>query len=172
MKSPKLLKGKRFEQKPKIVRQAPDYRDHCGVHYHARLKNELHEILDCLHNGWAIPERYYPGGIDARGDRLLSEIGVKHLHLDGQGSDIIVYLAEFEDWVELIEINTHVHLESEPRGESLTGRFRVATAVVASAGAAVGAAVAGKVGHKRRRRKKKGPPSRATPVVDPSSGER
>lgn len=51
---------------------------------------------------------------------------MKHLHLGGQGSDVIVYMAEFETWVELLSIDTHVHLESDPRGKDLRGRFRSA----------------------------------------------
>lgn len=111
--------------------------------HHARLQGELNEILDCIHNGWPIPDRYYPRDVDRHGDRLLNELGVKHLHLDGRGSDIIVYLAEFDTWVELLEINTHVHLESEPRGKELKGRFRsAAVAGAAAAGAVVAMATA------------------------------
>lgn len=152
----KLLKGKRFEQKPKIVRKAPDFHDHCGVRSHARLTGELHEILDCLHNGWPIPPEFYPGRIDTQGDRLLRELGVKHLHLDGPGSDIIVYMAEFEDWIELLEINTHVHLESEPRGKELKGAFRAAAAATAAAGAL--AATQALRRKRRRGKRKKAPP--------------
>lgn len=132
MKPQRLLKGKRFEQKPKRVVPSPHFADHCGVKHNARLKLQLNEIIDCIHNGWPIDERFYQGQIDRQGDRLLREVGVKHLHLGGQGSDIIVYLAEFEDWVELLEINTHVHLEDEPRGKDLKGRFRAAIDVAAT----------------------------------------
>ena len=122
------LKGKRFEQKPKVIVKAPDFGDHCGVMHDARLRVQLNFLLDCISNGFQIPEEYYSDRIDKQGDRLLSELGVKHLHLSGPGSDIIVYMAEFENWVELIEINTHVHLESEPRGAGLKGAFRGALA--------------------------------------------
>lgn len=163
MKPLKLLKGKRFEQKPKRVVQAPDFHDYCGVKHHARLMTEFHELLDCIHNGWPISDEFYQRQIDLQGDRLLQQLGVKHLHLGGQGSDVIVYMAEFEDWVELIEINTHVHLESEPRGRDLKGAFRVAGA--AAAGAVVGTAVAGATSSKRRRRR----PRKRKPVT-PSKG--
>jgi hypothetical protein len=91
--------------------------------------------------------------VDRHGDRLLDELGVKHLHLGGRGSDIIVYLEEFDAWVELLEINTHVHLESEPRGKDLKGLFRVAAA--ATVGAAAGAAAETVIRKRRRRRRRK-----------------
>jgi hypothetical protein len=151
---PEPLKGsRRFEQKPKRVIKADDFSDQCGVEHDARLLIELNEILDCIHNGWEIPDRYYPRDVDRHGDRLLDELGVKHLHLGGRGSDIIVYLAEFDAWVELLEINTHVHLESEPRGKDLKGLFRVAAA--ATVGAAAGAAAETVIRKRRRRRRRK-----------------
>ncbi len=140
MKPPKLLRGKRFEQKPKVVKQSPQFDDYCGVKYNAKLRQQLYEIIDCIENGQLIPEEYYQSQIDKQGDRLLRELGIKHLHLDGQGSDIIAYFAEFGNWVELVEINTHVHLESEPRGKELKGIFRAAVGAVL-VGAAVGAAL-------------------------------
>lgn len=120
----KLLRGKRFEQKPKRVVKSPQFRDYCGVESDVRLLLDFNEVLDCLHNGEEIPDRFYKLNVDRHGDRLLNEIGVKHLHLGGQGSDVIVYFAEFDRAVELIEINGHIHLESEPRGAALRGYFR------------------------------------------------
>lgn len=149
----KLLKGKRFEQKPKPVRPSPDFQDRCGVEHNARLKLQLYELIDAIEAGIPVPAEYYKSNLDEHGDRMLLEIGVKHLHLGGQGSDVIVYLAEFETWVELLEINTHVHLESEPRGKELKGIFRVAAA--AAAGAAAGAAGETLVRKRRRRPRKR-----------------
>jgi len=159
----KLLKGKRFEQKPKPVKPSPHFQDHCGVKYNLQQRTQLYEIIDCIENGQPIPAEYYKSNLDAHGDRMLREIGVKHLHLGGQGSDVIVYMAEFDTWVELIEINTHVHLESEPRGKELKGIFTIAAA--AAAGAAAGAAGETLVRKRRKRRRKrgakKGPPAGA-----------
>ena len=152
MTSSWLLKGKRFEQKPKPVRKAPDFQDYCGVGYNLQRRNQLYEVIDCIESGQPIPPEYYKSNLDAHGDRLLRELGVKHLHLDGPGSDVVVYMAEFEDWVELIEINGHVHLETEPRGKDLKGQF-LAAALGAAAGAAMGAAV-GKSARKAKRKKR------------------
>lgn len=132
MNPPTPLKGKRFEQKPKRVIKADDFADNCGVMHDARLRWQLNDIIDSITNGFRVREEYYARGIDARGDRLLRELGVKHLHLGGPGSDIIVYMAEFDTWVELLEINTHVHLETEPRGKDLKGRFRGAVEAAAT----------------------------------------
>lgn len=129
------LKGKRFEQKAKPILKAPDFADHCGVMSDARLRAQLHLLFDCIENGFSVPEDYYSAQIDKHGDRLLSELGIKHLHLSGPGSDVIVYMAEFDTWVELLEINTHVHLESEPRGKGLKGRFRSVVQNVANVAA-------------------------------------
>ena len=153
MSPPRLLKGKRFEQKPKPVRPSPDFQDNCGVKYNLQLRTQLNEIIDCIANGQPIPGEYYKSNLDAHGDRMLREIGVKHLHLGGQGSDVIVYMAEFDTWVELIEINTHVHLESEPRGKELKGIFRIAAA--AAVGAAAGATGETVIRKRRKRRRKR-----------------
>ena len=161
MKPLKLLKGKRFEQKPKPVKPAPDFQDYCGVSSNARVRWQLYEIIDAIEAGNPVPTEYYKSNLDAHGDRMLSEIGVKHLHIGGQGSDIIVYMAEFEDWVELLEINTHVHLESEPRGDALTGAFRGAVA-----GAVVGAAVGAVAGEKKRRRRRRRRKPKEPPPIE------
>ena len=153
MANHKLLKGKRFEQKPKPVRKSPDFQDRCGVEHNAQLKLQLYELIDAIEAGKPVPAEYYRSNLDEHGDRMLREIGVKHMHLGGQGSDVIVYMAEFETWVELIEINTHVHLESEPRGKELKGIFRVAAA--AAAGAAAGAAGETLVRKRRKRRRRR-----------------
>lgn len=122
----------------------------------ARLRWQFNHLMDCITNGFTIPEECYSSQIDKQGDRLLSELGVKHLHLSGPGSDIIVYLAEFDTWVELLEINTHVHLESEPRGKGLRGRFRDAVGAVS--------VIVGKASPKKnvtkRQARKRGSPKR------------
>lgn len=167
MPAAKPLKGsRRFEQKPKRVTKADDFCDECGVQYNARLQLELNEALDCIHNGWEIPDHFYPRDVDKYGDRLLNELGVKHLHLGGQGSDVIVYMAEFDSWVELLEINTHVHLETEPRGKELKSAVRLAAAaVIGAAAGAAGETVIRK--RRRRRRKRRGAKTEITPKERP-----
>lgn len=125
----------------------------------ARLLTQFNEIVDCITNGWPVPGEYYRSQIDDQGDRLLGELGVKHLHLGGQGSDVILYVAEFPDWVELLEINGHVHLESEPRGRDLKGRFtgHARTAGTAVAGVVIDSAAAKGSSRKTKKPKRKSP---------------
>lgn len=68
-------------------------------------------------------DQCYKCDIDLRGDRMLR---FQARHLCGQRSDTIVNMTEFESWAELIVINTHVQLESEPRGVDLKGLFSIA----------------------------------------------
>ena len=90
-----------------------------GATRDARLSGQFNEIIDCIANGCSIPDEYYRRDVDRNRDRLLEETGVKHLHLDGPGSDKVVYLVELVDRVILLRIDNHVHLEDEPRGNLL-----------------------------------------------------
>jgi hypothetical protein len=73
-------------------------------------------LEDHIVNGWRVPDEFYRSDIDENRDRLLEEMGIKHLHLNGRGSDIIVYLIELEDQVIFLRIANHSYLEDEPRG--------------------------------------------------------
>jgi len=100
--------------------------------------------VDCLSVGKPVPEKYYRASIDRHSDELLDEMGVKHLHLGGKDSDILLYAVEFEDRVELLQINGHVHFRTRPKGKLLNAIFsRHLTAIEATAVAGVIGAVAG-----------------------------
>lgn len=93
--------------------------DELGASRDARLLGQFNDLLDCIANGWEIPDEFYRFDLGKNKDRLLDETGVKHLHLNGRGSDILVYLIELEDCVILLRISGHAYLEDEPRGGSL-----------------------------------------------------
>ncbi|MBO9706797.1 MAG: hypothetical protein J7521_01180 [Caulobacter sp.] len=42
-----------------------------------------------------------------------------HLHLGGQNSDVLLFLVQYPDRVVLLEINTHQHFATEPKGSLL-----------------------------------------------------
>jgi hypothetical protein len=80
-------------------------------------------LADCIENGWPVPDEYYRFDVDKNRDSLLRATGVKHLHLDGRGSDIIVYLVELPDKVIALLIANHQYLEDNPRGSLLRRLF-------------------------------------------------
>lgn len=89
---------------------------------HAQLRQEFLDLEDHIVNGWEIPDRFYRIDVDKNKDLLLDLTGVNHLHLDGRGSDIIVYLIETETTVFILRIAGHAYLEDDPRGSLLRKR--------------------------------------------------
>lgn len=89
------------------------------------MRTQFHELADHIENGWPLPNDFYRLDVDENRDRLLHAIGVKHLHLDGRASDILVYLLEFTDSVIALLIANHAYLEDEPRGNLLRDLFRI-----------------------------------------------
>jgi hypothetical protein len=87
----------------------------------ARLLGQFNDLLDHISNGWEIPDEFYRLDIGKNRDRLLEDTGIKHLHLNGRGSDIVVYMIELEDRVILLRISGHAYLEDEPRGSGILG---------------------------------------------------
>jgi hypothetical protein len=83
------------------------------------LEAEFNEIVDCLLEGKLIPEKYYRHRIEHSPDALLASEGIKHLHLGGRDSEIILFLVEYEDRVVLLEANDHRHFASKPEGSLL-----------------------------------------------------
>lgn len=71
-------------------------------------------------DGSPIPPRYYRRNLDKTPDTLLQRTGIMHLHLAGQGSDELVYVVQFEDFVLILETNTHAHFQGEPPGRALS----------------------------------------------------
>lgn len=116
------LRTERIEAKPKHI-DRHRFADELGACADARLLREFDDLLDHISNGWELPDRFYRADIGKNKDRLLEETGVKHLHLGGSGSDIILYLLELEDRVILLRISGHAYLEDEPRGSSLLAKL-------------------------------------------------
>lgn len=77
------------------------------------------DLLDHFENGWEVPEDYYRLGVDKDKDLLLEVTGVKHLHLGGRASDILVYLIETEEQVIILRVAGHAYLQDNPRGSDL-----------------------------------------------------
>lgn len=114
------LKGERFEAKPKEVVRAANYRDQTGLLAHDNvLVDDLELIVACIERGKLLPPRFYRRGIERTEDQLLNEEGIKHLHLGGQESDVLVFIVEYEDRAVLLEVNSHIHFDREPIGSAL-----------------------------------------------------
>lgn len=116
------MKAQRIEAKPKRVIKHSEYVDECGVESHAGLRGEFLDLIDHLTNGWQVPDVYYRLDVDKNKDLLLETTGVKHLHLGGRGSNVLVYLVETEDSIFILRIADHAYLEDRPRGKTLFDR--------------------------------------------------
>lgn len=102
------LTSPRIQHKAKTVSSWTGWFDTAGVGDDTSLQDDLDDLIDLITAGHEIPERYYrksPGG-----DRLLKEEGIMHLHLKNPGSDVIVYLVQFDDEVLLLGTGTHAEL--------------------------------------------------------------
>lgn len=114
------LRCERFERKPKAVTLAPNYRDFTRtVNGNPQLEDDLLEIADCIEKGIPLNRRFYRAGLENDGDPLLVQEGIKHLHLDHMGSDVLLFAVEYKDRVVFLEVNSHKHFKGEPKGSVL-----------------------------------------------------
>lgn len=102
------------------MRSSPKFKDYSRrVVAGSQYEDDLNDIIDKIGGGYALPDRYYRAGIDRDEDRLLDEQGIMHLHLGGRDSDVLLFLVQYEDRVVLLEINSHKHFTTEPKGTLL-----------------------------------------------------
>lgn len=113
------LRGARFELQAKLVIRAAHFHDFVGIADRPDLVGDLARLIAKLESGVALPDRFYRAGVDRDEDRLLDETGLKHLHLGGRHSDVLVFLVEYADRVVLLEINDHKHFRTDPPGTLL-----------------------------------------------------
>lgn len=119
------LRCERFERMPKEVILGATYVDHTRtVAANARMLDDLEEIANCIERGRAVPRRFYRNGLETDSDPLLNQEGIKHLHLDNMGSDVLLFAVEYEDRVVFLEVNTHKHFKTEPKGSVLLSLHR------------------------------------------------
>lgn len=79
-----------------------------GIERESQAEEDFFAVIDAIGAGNLVPERCYRHGIDRNHprDELLEDRGIKHLHLGGANSDIILYLVEYEEFVLFLEIGT------------------------------------------------------------------
>jgi len=111
------LRCDRFEQKPKRVVLAKNFKDWIGALSDPEVAARFTRLRDCITQGYIVPDHYYRRS--TRQDDLLGQEGIKHLHLDGGGGDILLFAVEYDDAVVFLEINSHRHFAGEPPGAVL-----------------------------------------------------
>ena len=62
---------------------------------------------------------FYRQSRDRKGDKLLVDRGIMHLHLGGPHSNSILYLVQFPEDVLFLCVDTHIHLDDIPPGKKL-----------------------------------------------------
>lgn len=114
---PGRLRGDQFEYAPKRVIQADLFEDRIDALADEAVAKRYNELVDCITYGRIVPRHFYRR--TTRVDDLLVQYGIKHLHLDGGGGNVILFAVEYHDAVVLLEINGHGHLEADPPGSVL-----------------------------------------------------
>lgn len=119
------LRCERFERKPKEVLRSTNFADHTRrVANESRLLDDLEQIVECIERGRPLDRRFYRSGLEVDQDPLLEAEGIKHLHLDNMGSDVLLFAVEYADRVVLLEVNSHKHFKTEPKGSVLLSLHR------------------------------------------------
>jgi hypothetical protein len=115
------VRNERFsEGYERDVQRARSFVDWTGLlETDSEILDQFDEIVDCLLEGNLVPEKYYRHRIEHSPDPLLAAEGIKHLHLGGRNSDVILYLVEYPDRIVLLEIGDHRHFASKPEGSLL-----------------------------------------------------
>jgi hypothetical protein len=118
------LRNPRFEDgKPKRVEYVPGFRDRTGaVTPGSTAHGDLHRIIAAIGHGDRLPERMYRRGVGRDDDALLDRDGIKHVHLGGAASDILLFAVEYADVVVLLEIDHHGNHFQRPIGAALNRR--------------------------------------------------
>ena len=117
--APRGLRAPKIAAVRKTIRYADAFRDYTGKADQERYASDFEELLRRIGEGLALPDRFYRTGFGKGGDELLEIEGVKHLHLGGRNSDVLIYLVEYEHVVQLLEINDHKAFSSKPIGHLL-----------------------------------------------------
>jgi hypothetical protein len=113
------LRDDKFEHKAKQVIQADLFKDRIGALADPDLARRYNEFADCIALGRYVPAHFYRRGIGVTPDDLLDQDGIKHVHLDGGGGDVLLFVVEYHDAIVFLEINSHKHFEDEPPGSVL-----------------------------------------------------
>lgn len=118
------LRGPRFEMRPKEVVILDPFKDHTGLARTEPYSGDYLEFVKRIENGLELGPGFYRGGIEDSPDELLELHGIKHIHLGGQNSDVLLFVAEYRDVVVLLEINDHKHFATDPIGSLLLSLHR------------------------------------------------
>ncbi len=110
------LTSPKIEAKPKRISESDGF--YIGPQLNERQLRDLATIQSLIKTGGDLSPYYRRSG-DRKGDRLLLDRGIMHLHLGGPGSDALLYLVQFPDDVLLLCVDTHIHLEDIPPGKKL-----------------------------------------------------
>lgn len=120
---PERLRNERFafgEGISRVIDYAGTNLDPKGlVDVGSKAEGDLATIIKLLGAGSPIPDKFYRNYVGNGQDELLNDFGIKHLHLGGSTSDILLFLVEFEGRILLLEINDHNAFAESPRGSTL-----------------------------------------------------
>lgn len=121
---PERLRNHKFEQdRPKRVDYAQLWSPPSTfvVPVGSDAEKDLLSITRCIGNGYLIPNHCYRNGVENNDppDELLASKGIKHLHLGGRDSDVLLFLVEYGTFVLFLDIQSHRVFDQEPPGSLL-----------------------------------------------------
>lgn len=117
---PKLKKSHSIEPKPKQVHFLAGFRDTIGLRTRRPdLQDALFELIEHIHKGRPVPERFYRRNRSSTPDVLLENDGIMHLHLGDPSTPELVYLVQYDSHVVILEVTDHAHFRTTPPGKIL-----------------------------------------------------
>jgi hypothetical protein len=122
---PTALRGPYFEPRPKQVRVLKTFRDYTGKLKDPRYLIDFTEVVTRVSTGRHLPDQLYRAYINSTTDFLLQLTGVKHLHLGGQNSNVLLFAVEFPMEVALLEVNGHQRFDRNRVGELLMANHAI-----------------------------------------------
>jgi len=150
------LRGPRFQSRSKEVLHLEPFVDHTRILKTEPYASDYLKFIRSIANGLPLQYGFYRREIDTSPDELLERHGIKHVHLGGAGSDVLLFAAEYEDVVILLEVNDHKHFNTDPIGSvllSLHGRKMAQAAADASEPAAEQRALEQRITDRKKRLK-------------------
>lgn len=108
LRGEKIISGCGFRnRRPKDLVISVNFYDYTLELENEPYKSDFETILYCIKSASPIPDRFYRKGLfrtPPTPDKLLQHDGIKHLHLGGQHSDVLLFLVEFKKRIVLLEV--------------------------------------------------------------------
>lgn len=123
---PRLLRLPSIEAKPKQVFIADTFKVDAPDYLKLELAEAIDDIAQRIERGRPLLEHHYRKRRFKTPDALLDREGIMHLHPLGEGTNELLYLIQYDSWVQFLEVSNHDHFAIYPPGYVLLRQHRSA----------------------------------------------